>query len=375
MNKTDSSHGRLTPDLLKLKYEYLFKAIGGYGRLSLELKCIFLVLILYLPGIITTSLAGTLDMYISDWRKFASTVLIGVIVWLLARFLRRMNRKLQQVSQIISPLEKEKSTQDGYKEWKSWEEKIKSYKKWSDKLDSRSWYYLQSVGGAICGFILGYFTINPSLGWVSNNLFNELYLRIWYIFLGFLTGTCLFFLFGGFWAIRRYCKDVISDKEILPLDPDRTGGLRELGRLSLDLDLIVALPSIVFPLYLLQNPNIQIDFIDTGPWILISLLYALVLVFMFFVSISPAHDNMVSAKTSYLLKIHSEYKDMHEKILKKLEPKELLDPDEYKKLSGLYELYDRVEKMAVWPLDFQTTLRFSITSLLPLVTIGITISI
>ena len=142
----------------------------------------------------------------------------------------------------------------------------------------------------------------------------------------------------------------------------------ELGRLALDLDLIVALPSIAFPLFL----SSEVKAIE--PWIAVAVLYVLVLIFVFFVSISPAHDDMVRAKTNYLLKIHREYKDMHGNILEKLEPGKLIDPDEYKRLSGLYELYDRVEKMAVWPLDFQTTLRFSITSLLPLVTIGITIS-
>lgn len=365
---------RLVPDSLNMKYEYLFKTIGKEGKFSLELKCLFLVLIMYIPGVITTTLAGTWKIYVFDLRRVPSTVLIGAIVWLLARFLRRIEQKLQHVTEIISPPKREKPTQKGYKEWKSWERRIKHYRKWTHSQRPHAWYYLQAVGGAFCGFLLGMLVINPEIGWVNKNLFNELYLRIWYIFLGFLVGGCLSFIWGGFWTIRKYCRDVISHKEILPLDPDRTGGLRELGRLSLDLDLIVALPAIAFPLYLIRNPEFPFEVADPGPWVFISILYALVLVFVFFVSISPAHDDMVKAKTNYLLKIHREYRDMHEKILHKLEPGELIDPEEYKRLSGIFELYNRVESMAVWPLDFQTTLRFSITSLLPLVTIGITIS-
>jgi len=336
-----------------------------------------LVLIMYIPGVITTALAGTWEIYVFNWARIISTVVIGAIVWLLVRFLRRLEEKLQQVTAILSPPMKEKPGQEGYEEWKSWAGRIAQYRRWTHSPERRphKWYYLQTIGGAFCGFLLGLLTIDPGIGWVGNNLLNELYFRIWYIFLGFLVGGCLYFIWSGFWTIRKYCKDVISDEEILPLDPDRTGGLKELGRLSLDLDLIAALPSVAFPLYLLQDTAFPIDISNIGPWILLSILYALLLVLIFFVSISPAHDDMVEAKTDYLLKIHREYRDIHEKLLHKLEPGKLIDPQEYKRLSGIFELYDRVESMAVWPLDFRTTLRFSITSLLPLISIGITVSI
>ncbi|NIO36902.1 hypothetical protein GTO27_04270 [Candidatus Bathyarchaeota archaeon] len=376
MAEEDESSKRLVPDFLNMKYEFLFKIIGRKRKFLLEQKCMILVLIMYIPGVITTALAGTWELFVFNWARIVSTVVIGAIVWLLVRFLRRLEEKLQQVTEILSPPMRKDPAQEGYEEWKSWERRIEQYKIWTHSPQRRphKWYYLQTVGGAFCGFLLGLLTINPEIGWVGNNLPNELYFRIWYIFVGFLVGGCLYFIGSGFWAIRKYCKDVISNEEILPLDPDRTGGLRELGRLSLDLDLIVALPSVAFPLYLLQGSEFPISTSDIGPWILLSILYALLLVFIFFVSISPAHDDMVEAKTKYLLKIHREYRDIHEKLLHKLEPGKLIDPQEYKRLSGIFELYDRVESMAVWPLDFRTTLRFSLTSLLPLISIGITIS-
>jgi len=373
MTENDANNQRIIPDLLNMKYEYLFRTIGREGKIPLEFKCLFLVLVLYIPGVITTSLAGSWEIYVFDWRRFASTALIGVAVWLLIRFLKRADQKIQHVSQILCPPRVQNPSEKGYEEWRHWEKKIEDYKKWALSTASYRWFYFQAVAGAFCGFALGVLTINPEVGWVSGNLLNELYLRIWYISLGFLAGGFMHFMWGGFWIIRNYCKNVVSHKELLPLDPDRTGGLRELGRLSLDLDLIVALPSIVFPVYLLRNPAISIIG-NIGPWILMSILYGLVLVSIFFVSISPAHDDMVAAKTNYLLRIHYEYKDIHKRILEKLKPGKLIDVEQYKRLSGIYELYDRVEKMAVWPLDFKTTLRFSITSLLPLVTVGISVS-
>ena len=177
---------------------------------------------------------------------------------------------------------------------------------------------------------------------------------------------------------------MVSDEEILPLDPDRTGGLRELGQLALDLDLILAIPSVAFPIYLLRFKIFEflgreVENIsratEINMAIMISILYGLLLVIIFFGSISPAHDDMVKAKRNYLLKIHGEYRDIHEELLRKLDTKQRVEPKEYSRLSSLHDLYDKVQSMAVWPLDFRTVVRFTATSLLPLVSVGISISI
>ena len=384
MPKKDASNERIIPDLLNMKYEYLFRTIGRDGKYSLESKCFFLVLILFISCLITNSLSGTLLVYfIEGWGHFVATVFTGVFVWFLIRFLRKIDEKIHHVNQISSPPKRERG-QEGYEEWKRWERKIEKYTKWVRGLDSHKGYYFQAIGGSVCGFILGMFLIGPQHGWVQGNLLTELYLRAWFIFYGFFVGACLHYIFGGFWAIRKYCKDVVSHEEILPLDPDHTGGLRELGRLSLDLDLIVAVPSVAFPIYLLRFRLFEflgreVKNIETHSEIriaiMLSALYALLLVLVFFGSISPAHDDMVKAKNNYLLRMHSEYKGMHKELLHKLDTKQRVEPKEYSRLSGLYDLYDRVESMAVWPLDFRTTLRFLITSLLPLISVGITISL
>ena len=269
------------------------------------------------------------------------------------------------IGQAISPPKRERG-QEGYEAWVRWKRKVRNYVNWAHAhMFSYKWYYFSTIVGLVCGFILGLIIIEPEYGWVQQNLLKELYLRAWWIFLGFFAGVSLYYIVGGFWAIRKYCKDVVSHEEILPLHPDRTGGLKELGRLSFDLDLIVALPSIGFPITLLGFMQRVIEYIELA--IGISALYAFTLVFVFFVSISPAHDAMVKAKNDYVLKVHSEYRDLHEGLFKKLETKERIEPEEYSRLSGLYDLYKRTQSMAVWPLDFGTTLRFSIASLIPLI--------
>jgi len=385
MVEEETNNERIIPNLLKMKHEYLFKTIGKDGKFSLDLKCLFLVLTLIIPCLITISLTDTLPdtliVYFSrGWGHLVATLFIGIFVWFLIKFIGKIDEKIRHVNQIIAPPKKEKPTQKGYKKWKTWEEKIETYTKCARVrgVASPRWYYSSAILGAFCGFVLSMLQIGPEHGWVLGNFYREWYLRAWYVFLGFFVGACLHYIFGAFWIIRTYCDDVVSEEEILPLDPDRTGGLRELGRLSLDLDLIVALPSVAFPIALLlykQHEYLGGKITNVEVSIVLSVIYALFLVFVFFVSISPAHDDMVAAKTNYLLKIHSEYKDMHEEFLGKLDTKKRIESKEYDVLSGLYKLYDRVESMAVWPLDFRTTLRFAITSGAPLISVAITISL
>lgn len=377
MTEKDYEYGNIIPNYLGLKYDLLLKALGREGKLSLELKCLLLVFILYIPGLVTTIVAGTWRIYVFDeWRRFIVCIFIAVFMWFMVRFLKRLKEKIQRVSQIISPPRIEEKGRTGYKEWNNWKQKLDNYREWMNR-SPHLWSLLSAVLGIIGGIIVSICFLDPTkVKWIQGNPFNEIYFRSWFIGLGLLTGASLFGIFTGFWTLRKYCNDVVSQEEILPLAPDRTGGLKELGRLSLDLDLIVALPSIVFPLYLIgRDPEYLAQIGGSDLWRALSVLYALVLILVFFVSISPAHDDMAKAKDEYLLKIHSEYRDIHEKVLRKLEPDELMGPEEYKRLSGLYELYDRVNSMAVWPLDFQTTIRFAITSILPILSIGISFPI
>lgn len=370
MPKKGASKKRIIPDLLSMKYEHLFRIIGREGKFSLELKCLFLVLVLCIPCLILNFLSGTLLIYlVESWGHLIATAFVGVFMWFLIRFLLDMEDKFLHVNQIIFPSQK----------------RINKFRKWALRLESNKWYFIDATIGAICGFIIGLAVIQPDIGWVAGtgSLYKEWYLRAWFIFQGFFIGACLSFLWKGFGAIRKYCKDVVSHENVVPLDPDRTGGLRELGKLSLDLDLIVALPSVGFPIYLLrykllelfESSTLNISTSEIYATIALSAFYALFLVLVFFIAISPAHDKMAKAKITYLLKVHGEYRDMHKLLLHRLDTEQRMQSEEYNRLSSLYELYDRVEKMAVWPLDFRTVTRFLVTSLLPLISVGISIRI
>ena len=134
---------------------------------------------------------------------------------------------------------------------------------------------------------------------------------------------------------------------------------------------MVALPSLAFLIYLPQKPGI----LSIEVFIGLSILYFLLLVTVFFISLSPAHAAMIDAKIEYLLKIHEEYREMHQGLSRKLSTEEHLNPKDFERLEGLYRLYDRVEGMAVWPLNYRILLRFVVTSILPLIASVITISL
>lgn len=364
---------RIIPDYLNLPFEYFFKIIGNDGVLSYETKCLALVLLLYIPGLIITTLTGTVTSFVTmGWGFFLSNILIGVIVWLLVGFLREMEDKIVQVSEIIAP-PKSETGQKEYERLADWKTRIDNYRQWAHSGHPYLWYYFEAFAAAVGGFLICKFVIleRGLIGWIQNNPLNEWYTLTWFVAFGFIGGVCLYYIFTGFWIIRKYCKNVVSEKEVMPLDPDHTGGLRELGRLALDLDLVVALPSLAFLIYFPWNPGLLSIDVLIG----LSIGYCLVLIFVFFISLSPAHNDMLNAKIAYLLKIHHEYRETHQKLYRKLSTEEHLDSRDFERVEDLHRLYDHVESMAVWPLDYRTVLRFLITSLLPLIASIITVSV
>lgn len=108
MARKDVNSKRIIPDLLNMKYEYLFKTIGRHGKYSLGQKCLFLVLILFIPCLIANSFSETpletlLVYFIDGWGHFVATAFIGVFAWFVIRFLKRINEQIEHVNEIISP--------------------------------------------------------------------------------------------------------------------------------------------------------------------------------------------------------------------------------------------------------------------------------
>ncbi|MFB0544717.1 MAG: hypothetical protein ACETVN_03300, partial [Asgard group archaeon] len=197
----DASKERIIPDLLDMKHEYLFRTIGKDGKYSTELKCFFLILILWLPCLLMNYLSGTsTDYFTSGWRHFVATVFVGVFLWILIGFQKRIDEKIRIIGQAISPRKRERG-QEGYEAWVGWKRKVRNYVNWARGLFSYKWYYFSAIVGLVCGFILSLTIIEPEYGWVQQNLLKELYLRAWWIFLGFLAGVSVYYIFVGFWVI------------------------------------------------------------------------------------------------------------------------------------------------------------------------------
>ena len=94
MVEKDLGEEQIFPDFLNFKYEFLFRTIGKDGKFSTELKCFFLILLLSIPCLLMNYFTGTLTAYfISDWGYLVATILIGVFLWMLIGFQRRIDER------------------------------------------------------------------------------------------------------------------------------------------------------------------------------------------------------------------------------------------------------------------------------------------
>lgn len=160
-------------------------------------------------------------------------------------------------------------------------------------------------------------------------------------------------------AVRRYCRTFISQERVLALNPDKVGGLRPLGQFSLGLDIAFALPSFVVFFYLTQGVSI------VNPIVVVTLLlYTIILIVVFFIPLSAAHDSMLKAKERAHNQVNEIFKEINSKISTR---NKRFNFKHIKSLQDVYFLYEQVSKMAVWPLNIDIILKFIATSSFPIV--------
>ncbi len=327
--------------------EFFLRHICNPGRLGYGIKCLTSAIVIYAIGITSTALGGTLLEYLNDYGFLVANLVMGVALWSLSRSMREIDDAI-----ILVAPDKKDSAQ------------LRDFFKWAKVQDSVWWYHLDTIGGALIALSVGILVVLPTLippqHWVRNgNLITALFYLSWITYLGYVIGVAVNRIFGAVWIIRKYCRDFLNAENIFPLNPDRLGGLRPLGRLALDLELTVAIPSLVILAFLILVPSLA-----KGTFtIVMSGLYTALLAAVFFVPLSPAHDSMVDAKESALRQLNDLFKRLHTETLPSIE---LPSPQKLAGMRDLYFLYSEAEKMAVWPLDIRSLIRFSVTSAIPL---------
>lgn len=325
--------------------EFLFKTIGNNGRLPYKIKCLLFGIVPWAIGLIVSLFSGSLEDFVAQYGFLTSCLVIGITLWALVRFFKKIDDTFIKLD----------LSGAAPKEFFAWVNKIEN-----------SWfatfgYYADAIGLAAIGFIFSYFILSTGRPfqkppWVVDEP-TLIYLIAWYTLAFFTIGASMSKLFAAIRITRRFCKAHIKSEDLMPLNPDRTGGLRLLGKLCLELDAAVAIPSIVIVVYFIKGVTVwnvyTIAFLSG---------YTLLLGIIFFVPITPAHDAMAEAKEQELQKISTLFKDFYSAISDR---KKALDPKYLEGLRNLHFLYEEINKMAVWPLDFKTIARFLATSLFP----------
>jgi|GEM_PF-4435142 len=328
--------------------EFLLSTLCRDGRLSYKIKCVGLGVILYLIGVIIASFeSGTLQKFLFAYPFAVVFIVLSITLIALTSFFRKIDDGILRLEKVICS--------DRIK----LDEFIESAQSGKNiPFAGAFWYYFTSITFGILGFLFSYFLVIPKLTPLL-----IYYLALW-IFISFLAGCLWNKIVVGIMILREYCKKFVTSDKIMPLNPDKTGGLSILGRISLELDIALAIPAILIPVY---HGIAKVSLTDPAAMGLI-LLYTAGLAVVFFLPLSSAHDVMLEAKERELLKINGIFRKIYAKIPVHDEP---LDPKLLEQLRDLYFLHEKVRKMVVWPLDIGLILKYLFTVLFPII-IGVT---
>ena len=342
--------------------EILLTTLGRDGKIPSSIKCISFGIGLYVVGIVSTILAGTFfpkeglsHPFLGDTYPLVVSVVLGVTLAALIKVLSKVEVLIMQMRKICDPSKEKKLFRHFVKREK---QTPKSF-----FLRPDLWYYLDTFGGAIIGGTFAYY-------WVTNLGSNETwwgtidkgiaayYFVGWCMIIAYVVGAAVYITLGTFQVLIHYCKNCIAKEDVLPASPDKVGGLRFLGHWSLQMDIVIAIPSFVIFDYLVIGGTIN------DPKVVgIIALYTIFLIIVFFIPLSAVHDAMLNAKEDAFKQINKLVKEIYTRIVSH---SDISSPD-LRDFRNLYFLYEKVEAMAVWPLDLSILSRFFATSLFPIV--------
>jgi hypothetical protein len=187
---------------------------------------------------------------------------------------------------------------------------------------------------------------------------------VMYIILYFLLTVIAYKAYFSILFLRRLRNDFRII--VRPLHPDRCGGLKPVGNFCIKIDyilLVVGLAIAAFSIF----PHAK----EMNTLICFALfLYVFFATFFFFYPLWTVHDSMETQKRSLLNnlneKLDSVYQETYEEIIARG-----IDVDERKlnKIEKMDMIYERANKMPVWPFDVGNLIRFLTTIFIPVMSI------
>lgn len=162
------------------------------------------------------------------------------------------------------------------------------------------------------------------------------------------------------WGLHRLL--ALYRLKIQPMHPDRCGGLKPLGTLSVAVSNFLGVVMVFISLLVFFDPFARQLIIYP---ILFVGFYALAPFLMFF-SLSKASGQMRSTKAESLRRLANTF-DWYYRKLESSGKDGHYDLKTAEEIGKIYQLYGIVEKMPVWPFDMHSVVRFFTTITLPAV--------
>lgn len=199
--------------------------------------------------------------------------------------------------------------------------------------------------------------LNKTDSWLAiNGGLTGIYGRFW-IFINF---TMIFLIFYKcvvtVWAMQ---KTMELDLKIEPMHPDRSGGLKCFGQLSMAVNYFLSLVMVFFTLLLVFD-----DFSRGQPlYVLFFIVFYVVAIYSFFASLSKAHGKMKAEKDAALNRLEN-IACHHYKRFASQSQERGNNTQTLQDMTAVDAMYTVVQKMPVWPFDvahmkqFVTTIAF-----------------
>jgi hypothetical protein len=225
-----------------------------------------------------------------------------------------------------------------------------------------------AIGGISAYLILRTETAADTGSWIADN---KRLLPVGYIF---LYCVFLFYAVASIFVLRNFAvalllRDIVAHAQLhmLPLHPDKAGGLQPVGRLGLRNQYALTLFGLNIVLFVL----ITYLFLNASSW-LIGVLAAVIIAYLilgplvFVAPLLPFRGGMLRNKTQLMskvaLRMRVELDDLHSRL-----PSGVVTAEDEQLIERLRKIGALIEELPVWPFDADTLRKFLTAYAIPIV--------
>jgi len=183
---------------------------------------------------------------------------------------------------------------------------------------------------------------------------------LFFIVSSFICGAFIWHLITIVRIIRQFCQ---LDIELIPLHPDKAAGLKPLTKVTSRMNYLILI-SMIVPLWWVFVMSVD----PYDPSILSMAVPVTILSFIvFLLPLTKAHGIMSKKKKEHLELLSKEYHQLNKKLIDVKNKKLNIKKKYIEKLNQIQDLYQKTDRMPVWPFNLNYLIKIIVTIGLPLV--------